>query len=155
MRDSDGRLAPPSGHPPPQQVDLGGVPTALVPLADEICRRYREEFPDEQGRYGDAGDAWCVHDNQHLLFWAAGAVDGWVDMDREVRWLGDVLSARDFPLERLARDLDLAAEVVQERVDTEPGRLWSAVLAGSATSVRLRVRRSASPREPEVTGEGL
>ena len=144
MRDSDGRLAPPSGHPPPTEVTLGGVARALVPLAGEICRRYREEFPDEQGRYGDAGTAWCVHDNQHLLFWAAGAVEGWVDMDREVRWLADVLEARDFPLPRLARDLDLAAAVVRERVDDENGRLWGDVLASAATSVRLRVRQSPS-----------
>jgi hypothetical protein len=144
VRDSDGRLAPPSGHAPPVEAELGGRAVALVPLAEEICRRYRSEFPDEQGRYGDAGQAWCVHDNQHLLFWAAGAAEGWVDMEQEVQWLAGVLAARDFPLDRLARDLDLAADVVRERVGGEDGGLWADVLAGGATTVRLRVRPSLS-----------
>lgn len=142
----DRRVAPPSGHPPPVTGLLGeGVEVPLVPLAQEICRRYRSEFPDEQERYGDAGLAWCVHDNQHLLFWGAGAVDGWVDMNREVGWLADVLAARDFPLDRLARNLDLAAEVVLEDVASELGRLWSGVLAAAATFVRLRLRGGQGP----------
>ena len=141
----DRRLAPPSGHPPPTEARLrDDVVVPLVPIAQEICRRYRAEFPDEQERYGDAGIAWCVHDNQHLLFWGAGAVDGWVDMGREVGWLADVLAARDFPLARLARNLDLAAEVVLEDVASELGRLWAGVLAAAATSVRLRLRGEGS-----------
>ncbi|CAA9384195.1 MAG: hypothetical protein AVDCRST_MAG32-1864 [uncultured Nocardioides sp.] len=139
-------MAPPSGHPPPTTGLLGeGVEVPLVPLAQETCRRYQAEFPDERERYGDAGTAWCVHDNQHLLFWGAGAVDGWVDMDREVSWLADVLAARGFPLDRLARNLDLAAEVVLEEVSTELGRLWAGVLAAAATSVRLRLRAGHKP----------
>jgi hypothetical protein len=135
----DRRLAPPSGRPPPATAELGDETVALVPLAERICRLYRAEFPDEQERYGDAGVAWCVHDNQHLLFWGAGAVDGWVDMNREVTWLADVLEARDFPLDRLARNLDIAAEVVADDVPGT-GRLWAGVLAAAATSVRLRLR---------------
>lgn len=137
----DRRLAPPSGHPPPTTGVLGDdVTVPLVPLAREICRRYRGEFPDEQERYGEAGAAWCIHDNQHLLFWGAGAVDGWVDMTREVNWLADVLEARDFPLDRLARNLDIAADVVLGDVPGDPGQLWAGVLAAAATSVRLRLR---------------
>ena len=114
------------------------VAVPLVPLAQEICGRYREEFPDEQERYGDAGQAWCLHDNQHLLFWGAGAVNGFVDMEREVDWLARVLAARDFPLDRLARNLDLAAEVVQANVPGDPGREWADVMTASATFVRRR-----------------
>lgn len=54
-------------------------------------------------RYGDARNAWCVHDTQHLLNWAAGSLNGWVKMEHEVGWLADVLQARDFPVNRLAR----------------------------------------------------
>jgi hypothetical protein len=99
--------------PPPERAILVGAdePIELVPLAEEICRRYRDEFPDEQGRYGEAGMAWCVHDNQHILNWAVGARNGYVDFNRELAWLARVLEARDFPLERLARSLDIAAEV--------------------------------------------
>jgi hypothetical protein len=107
---------PPSGSPPPERAVLVGAdaPIELVPLAEEICRRYREEFPDEEGRYGDAGVAWCVHDNQHILNWAVGARNGYVDLRKELAWLGRVLEARDFPVERLARNLEIAAAVAAE-----------------------------------------
>jgi hypothetical protein len=99
---------------PPARAGLAGVEIDLVALAQEICRRYREEFPDEEGRYGDAGIAWCLHDNQHILNWAVGARNGLVDMERELAWLARVLAARDFPVDRLARDLEIAAEVAPE-----------------------------------------
>jgi len=89
----------------------------LVALATEICARYRAEFPDEQERYGDAGMAWCMHDNQHILNWAVGARNGLIDLEHELGWLARVLAARDFPLERLARDLEIAAEVVPALAD--------------------------------------
>jgi hypothetical protein len=109
---------PPGGAPPPTQATLGeGEPIDLRALAEVICMRYRDEFPDEQGRYGDAGVAWCVHDNQHILNWVVGARNGYVDLERELGWLARVLGARDFPLDRLARDLEIAAEVVRERLD--------------------------------------
>jgi hypothetical protein len=110
---------PPGGTPPPTTAILmgGEEPIDLVALAEEICRRYRDEFPDEQERYGDAGLAWCVHDNQHILAWAVGGRNGYVDLEGELSWLARVLSSRDFPVDRLARDLDIAAEVVRERLD--------------------------------------
>lgn len=106
-------LRPPSGQPPPERATApGGARIALRPFAEEICRRYREEYPDEQERDGDAGVAWCVDDNQHILNWAFAAPTGMVDVGAQVRWLAGVLQARDFPLERLVRDLEIAAEVV-------------------------------------------
>ena len=128
-------LRPPSGMAPPTEAVLVGehIPVALLPLAQEVCRRYREEFPDEQGRYGDAGQAWCVHDNQHILNWAIGARNGRVDLEHELAWLARVLEARSFPLDRLARDLDIAAEVVRDR---HPG--LADELAGGAAFVRSR-----------------
>ena len=138
-RAADRRLSPPSGHPAPTQASLGtDAPLQLLPLAQEICRRYRAEFPDEQERYGDAGVAWCVHDNQHLLNWGAGAVRGLIDMNPEVAWLADVLQARGFPIDRLARNLDIGAQVVSEHVDGKQGRRLSAVLTEAATFVRSR-----------------
>src|SRR5688572_10053367 len=78
-RVSERPLSPPSGHPPPEEATVGGGPAvALRPVAEEICRRYRAEFPDERERYGDAGIAWCVHDNQHILNWAFLDDRGWV-----------------------------------------------------------------------------
>ena len=68
-------------------------------MAEEISRRFWTEYTDEAERYGDAGLAWCIHDNQWLLGWAA------------------LLAARDYPAGRLARDLEIAAEVVGEEGD--------------------------------------
>jgi hypothetical protein len=104
----------PSGAAPPESAELAGVTIELVPLAEEICRRYRAEFPDERERYGDAGMAWCLHDNQHILNWAVGARNGYVDMEDQLAWLARVLEARDFPLERLARNLEIASDVAAE-----------------------------------------
>ena len=133
------RLEPPGGEPPPASVTLGdGQPLDLAALAEEICRRYRAEFPDEEGRYGEVGTAWCVHDNQYLLHWAAEAAEGYVDMRREVAWLGSVLEARAFPLQRLARDLEIGAEVVQERLSPGQAEPLAEVLVDTAAFVRSR-----------------
>ena len=128
-------VRPPSGMPPPAQATLSGSaePIDLVPLAREICRRYREEFADEQGRYGDAGMAWCVHDNQHILNWAVAAQSGYVELEHELAWLARVLEARDFPLDRLARNLEIAADVAEEGIPEVAG-----ALAAGARFVRSR-----------------
>lgn len=109
-------LRGPGGPPPPSVVHIAGSATRLAPLADTICGRYRVEFPDEQERYGDAGVEWCRHDNQWLLSWAVNDVLGVTDIGEQVSWLARVLHARHFPVSRLARDLEIAAEVVGEGV---------------------------------------
>ena len=134
------RLEPPSGQPPPSEVRLRDVadPLDLRALAREICRRYRDEHPDERERYGDAGTAWCVHDNQHLLNWAAGSVNGYVDLEPDDGWLARVLEARDFPLDRLARNLEIGADVVREQVGGAPGDELADALAGAGAFVRSK-----------------
>jgi hypothetical protein len=123
---------PPSGAPPPVSAELRGGPALdLRALADEICTRYRAEFPDEQQRYGDAGLAWCVHDNQHLLNWAVIESNGLGGFERKLAWLAGVLEARDFPLERLARNLELAAGVA------DAGVLSETLLAGARFVAKL------------------
>jgi hypothetical protein len=110
-------IRPPSGQAPPEQArGPDGERVALRPLAEEACRRYGSEYPDERERYGDAGMAWCVHDLQHVLNWALADAAGLIDLDEQLRWLAGVLEARDFPLDRLARGLELAATVVEERL---------------------------------------
>jgi hypothetical protein len=133
------RLEPPGGDPPPLVGRLGESETLdLYALAREVCRRYRLEFPDEVERYGDVGNAWCVHDNQYLLDWAAEATSDNVDMRDEVAWLASVLEARHFPLDRLARNLDIGADVVLDEVTGSPGARMAAVLADAAEFVRSR-----------------
>ena len=135
---ADRRLEPPDDQAPASAWRGEGEQLELRPLAREICRRYRQEFPDEPERYGAAVDAWCVHDTQHLLNWSAEAVGGYVDMTYEIGWLASVLEARDFPLERLARNLDIAADVVLEAVHGVFGQELASVLAEAASFVRSR-----------------
>ena len=127
------RLAPPSGAPPPTEAKtITGEVVALPQLAHAVCQRYRAEFPDEQERYGDAGQAWCVHDNQYILSWAFLDALGWIELGAEVAWLAGVLAARDFPLDRLARNLELCAAVVEET-----GRPWAADVAQRLRGCRV------------------
>jgi hypothetical protein len=52
-----------------------------------------------------------VHGNQAIL----AAYEG-LDVRAQVSWLARALEARAFPLDRLARDLELAADVTREQV---------------------------------------
>ncbi|HEX5618454.1 MAG TPA: hypothetical protein VFX51_08535 [Solirubrobacteraceae bacterium] len=131
-----GRTAPPSGWPPPTQARLGEAQIELEPLARTIADRYFERFPEDIERYGDAARAWELHDTQHLLHWAIGDVEGFVDMQHHVEWLARVLAARDFPLEHLAVNLELAADVVGERLDS--GDAVAERLRAAGASVRAR-----------------
>jgi hypothetical protein len=128
-------LRAPSGHPPPITPSAPGYELDLVALAREICDRYRAEYPDEQERYGEAGVAWCRHDNQHILNWAVSSLEGYDDFGQQIAWLAGVLSARSFPLDRLTRDLELAAEVVENRVRGVGSEL-AAVLRSGETVVQ-------------------
>ena len=105
----------------PQQVTgPRGHEVDLVGIARKTCAAYDAEFPDERVRYGPAGMEWCRHDVQHLLNWAVLSLTHDLDYDRELIWLARVLEARDFPLARLARCLELLAGVTRESIDTEP-----------------------------------
>ena len=107
------RLSPPSGMAPPLRSELpDGASVDLLALARTVAEAYRDEFPDEDERYGPAGFDWCVHDNQHILNWAVRAAGGHVDLAAQLTWLARVLEARDYPIDRLARDLELAAGVL-------------------------------------------
>jgi hypothetical protein len=133
------RTAPPSGWPPPDEAVLAGARIALGPLAEEIADRYFERYPEDLRRYGDeVARAWELHDTRYLLSWAIGAAEGYVDLDAQVTWLAGVLEARDFPLEHLAANLELAGGIVADRV---PGGLPVARrLSAAAETVRASGR---------------
>ena len=110
---SERRTQPPGGWPPPDRATLAGREIALPPLAAAVSERYFERYPEDLERYGELARQWEIHDTQHLLNWAIGDVEGHVDLEKQVGWLAGVLEARDFPLEHLAGDLDLAADTVE------------------------------------------
>jgi hypothetical protein len=107
--------------PPPEHVTgPHGRRIDLVAIARRTCVAYDNEFPDERARYGPAGAEWCRHDTQHLLNWAVLSLTQDVDFDRELAWLARILEARDFPLPRLARCLELLAQTTRESVPDVP-----------------------------------
>jgi hypothetical protein len=109
------RAAPPSGAAPPRAFEFAdGTVIDLGPLALELCTRYYDVYPDDLERYGEPGRAWCEHDSRYLLAWAledgrAGAVN----CVEQVQWLARVLVARAFPIERLARHVELTAAILR------------------------------------------
>jgi hypothetical protein len=126
---------------------VGGQTLRLVGLAEEVADRFMAEFPDEMERHGERGHEWCIHDNHYLLAWAAGDLEsrellrpppGPGLMERQVAWLSDVLAARGYPLERVARDLEIAADVVMERGGPAGPAVRERLLAG-ADLIRRRV----------------
>ena len=127
-------LRPPSGTPPPATAQLGDRELDLAVLAREICERYHEHYPDEDDRYGPAGADWCRHDNQWLLCWAVGDVLGVTSLDEQASWLAGVLGSRGFPLDRLAHNLRIAADVVEETAG-EPGAAVADSLRRAVVSV--------------------
>ena len=125
------RTAPPTGAAPPEEA--GGLD--LRELAQRVTDRYALEFPDEDERYEPAvWRAWCRHDAQYLLQWAVLDVERTTSLDRQVAWLAGVLDARGFPLDRLARTLELCADEAdaQDRADVGDR------LRGAAQGVRNR-----------------
>jgi hypothetical protein len=130
---------PRGGTPPPTAAELGGQPIDLLSLAGVVCERYHAHFTDEAERYGPVGQEWCRHDNQWLLSWAVGDVQGMTDLDEQAAWLARVLHARDFPVERLVYNLRLAGEVMLEHVDGSEGEALDAVLRRAALAVSTQV----------------
>jgi len=126
--------APPSGWPAPTTATLAGRQIALEPLAEVVADRYFDEFPEDRSRYGEAARAWEVHDTLHCLQWAVLDVAGFVSLEREIAWLANVLGSRGFPLGHLARNLELAAGVVDEQL-AEPGAAVAARLRAAAAGV--------------------
>lgn len=85
-----------------------GRPIDLIGVARAACHAYVEEFPEYAERYGPPGMLWCVHDNQHILTWAITRHSNEL-FEHELAWLARVLEARGFPLESLARGIELLA----------------------------------------------
>lgn len=134
------RVEPPSGTAPPTAAPSpsgDGTEIDLYALAAATVERYYAEFTDEDAVYGEVGRLWCQHDLQHLLNWAALDVAGHVTLDDQVAWLAKVLEARQFPILRLARSLELGAGVVRDELGdgAEP---MAAKLDGAAAMIRAR-----------------
>ena len=110
------------------------IDPASLEAAAEVSRLFFARFPEAAERYGEHGRAYTDHDNAYLVRWARDAVElgSGAVFERNVRWLLDLLSARDFPVEWFLRDLELVVAVIVERglvTPTDADRILRPVLA--------------------------
>jgi hypothetical protein len=135
------RVEPPSGTAPPSAAPspVPGVveDIDLVALAAATCERYYAAYTDEDAVYGPVGRLWCQHDLQHLLNWAALDVAGAVKLETQVAWLARILESRGFPLLRLARSLELAADATLTSLGPDASPMAD-TLRASATMITIR-----------------
>ena len=129
-------VGPPSGWPAPTTATLAGRQIPLLSLAEAIADRYFDEFPEDLSRYGDAARPWEIHDTLHCLNWAMLDVEHAASLEREIAWLTNILRTRGFPVEHHARKLELAANVVDQRL-AEPGAAMAERLNAAAAGVRV------------------
>ncbi|HEX8742309.1 MAG TPA: hypothetical protein VF712_04165 [Thermoleophilaceae bacterium] len=126
------RLQRPGGTPPPAEATLDGTRIDLAAAAEEVARRYFGEFPEDRESYSPEVWDWAVHDTRYLLSWGVGDLSGFRMLDPQVDWLARVLAARGFPLERLARNLELTAEALAELAPDRRERIEALYAAAAA-----------------------
>jgi hypothetical protein len=113
-----------------------GVVLELHSLAVEITDRHLRGHPDDVERYGEVARAWGIHDNQHLLNWAVLDVRGLLSFPEQLQWLANVLGSRGYPLANLADNLETAAQVVRQLVDSQHAGVVADTLEAGAGQLR-------------------
>jgi hypothetical protein len=146
------RSAPPTGATPPRAFQLAdGTTIDLGPLARQLCTSYYEAYPDDRERYGEAGLAWCEHDGRYLLAWALeDARSGDVDCVAQVAWLGRVLNARSFPIDRLVHHVELTATLLGTVALGPTTDRAAERLAEAANQLRLQYGDQAGEPHPGI-----
>jgi hypothetical protein len=95
-----------------------GQSVDLAALGREAAHAHLAAHPEDVERYGaELAHAWCAHDTQHILAWAAGDLD----FDGQLAWLARVLDARGYPIVNLADCLATTAAVVERALPTPAG----------------------------------
>lgn len=145
-------LRPPSGATPPAGAEIDGRRLDLTVLAAEVRRRFYAEYPDEHERHGTAGADWCLHDNQWVLFWAVADVRRLTDLEEQACWLARVLHGRNYPVDRLVRDLQLASDVMSEGAGAR-GPDIAARLRKAAAAVEGLGLDAQRPDRPAAAGD--
>ena len=70
--------------------------------------------PTTSNATGPPDEAWCEHDSRYLIAWALeDARASTLDCVEQVQWLARVLAERSFPIERLARHVELTAAILR------------------------------------------
>ena len=95
---------------------LGHPPERYAAAAEVVTARLYLEYPELLERYGDRGRRFGVHDTTYQIGWIVSAVEqqSASPLRREMVWLRDVLRSRQFPMDVLRRNFELAIEVCLE-----------------------------------------
>ena len=78
-----------------------------------------------------------MYDNRWILSWSIMAAGGCGDFHTQLRWLAGIVQTRGYPVQWLARDLEIAAEVTVDALTSasDPVRI---ILLSGAGAVRAR-----------------
>lgn len=108
-------------------------PSQWLAVAEAVCTRFYAEFPEQDGRYGERGRAYCAHDNAYLVAWLVDALGaaGRESFAANVAWLHALLEARGFPMDAFRRNLVLVGEAVAALRPDDAGRIRE-LIAGAA-----------------------
>ena len=130
-----GPVERPSGMPPPSTVALSdGRTVDLATLASEITALHLARHPEDRERYGpELAEAWCQHDNQHMLAWALADLD----LGGQLAWLARLLDARGYPVRNLIDCVGACAEVVDRRLSGSAGAQAADRLRAAAQALEL------------------
>jgi hypothetical protein len=105
-------------------VSISDVPTLdpsfgpeVLAAAEDATVRFAVTHPEMDERYGERGRAYAVHDNAYLVAWVQDAVELEAPdtLRRNLRWLLDLLVAREFPRDWFLESLDIVTAVMLER----------------------------------------
>lgn len=106
------------------------------PLARAITAALYERMPELLERHGQRGRAKCLEDMHYNLEHLAPAVDLGepVMFANYVRWLGDLLRARNVGTDEVRASLEVTERVIRERFETAQAEaVCACIRAGLAT----------------------
>ena len=105
-------------------------------LADAVTRALYDDMPELQAKYGDSGREKCLQDLRYTIEHLIPAVDlAQPDLFVSyVRWLDELLRARNVSTREVVRSLELMERVVRDHLTAdEADAVAACVNAGLAT----------------------
>ena len=132
---------------------LAGEILRLRALGDEVSDEFYGRHVEWTARFGAAGRQCCVEDtHQHLRFLAAAVQAGRAEVFADyVRWVGELLAARNILFEHLSEHLDLLSRRLGQALPAADAAYVGAVIAAGRHVLGSAVE---SGRGPEAGRHG-
>lgn len=124
----------------------------LVALPEQVAGTFYARHPEWTQRFGPAGHARCLEDTRHHLSFLVAAIQaGRTSLFEDyVRWVAELLVARNISLEHLREQLEIMEATLQDTLVADHASRVSAVLVAG----RAAISRHARPFG-ESTGDPL